>query len=201
MFTESLDYWKLCDEFTVVQAALLIIGENPEKIQECILDWNSESRPNGFNAVFSALTHAIFGKRLNASIVETEGVGESWIEWRGTSILREDLIDWLAGRNFKPAFFFEKTSDAPNYLDPKHPKYSPKLAAAIRAWEAVTTDQKYSNNGKTPKANIENWLHSHAAEYGLLKEDGDINADAIKNQIAKVSNWQTDGGAPKTPSK
>jgi hypothetical protein len=28
---ESMDYWRLCDELSVVQAALLVIGEDPSK--------------------------------------------------------------------------------------------------------------------------------------------------------------------------
>jgi hypothetical protein len=221
---DGIDYWKLCDEFTVIQAALLIIGEDPAGTQDYIEQWESQNRPQGFDACFAALKNAINAGRLKATIrrvawergfnedpgpdelCEIDGRKRQIIykadsDWGLSTIQREDLTEWLSSRNFKPAFFFEQKTDAPDYLDPKHPKYSPKLAAAIRAWEAVTTDPRYNNNGKTPKANIENWLNSHAAEYDLVKEDGENNADAIKNQIAKVANWQTDGGAPKTPSK
>jgi len=125
--------------------------------------------------------------------------------WRETTISREDLTEWLFKHNVKPSFFFEQqtTNNSPDslpaYLDKSHPHYAPKLAAAVRSWEAVTADPKYNNNGKTAKTNLTNWLSSHAGEFGLVKDDGEINADAIKNQIAKVANWQTDGGAPKTP--
>jgi len=214
---DGMDYWKLCDDFTVIQAALLIVGEDPALFQDYLIQWTPENRPTGFDATFSALKNAINGGRLKAKILRDantyDGVmvgkddltGDVYYElepdWGNTTILRDDLIDWLKSRNFKPGFFFEQKTDAPDYLDTNHQNYSSKLAAAIRAWEAVTADPKYTNNGKTPKRNIEVWLTAHAAEFKLVKEDGEINADAIKNQIAKVANWQTDGGAPKTPSK
>jgi len=57
------------------------------------------------------------------------------------------------------------------------------------------------DNGKHVKQNLESWLTAHAAEFDLVKDDGEINADAIKNQIAKVANWKDKGGAPKTPGE
>jgi len=221
---DGLEYWKLCDSFTVVQAALLIIGVNPtgyDYIDRSL----SHDRPDNFNAAFAALKNAINDGKLKATIRREaweQGWNENpeqdermdhdergkWIiykaypDWDQSTVSREDLTEWLFNRNFKPPFFFEqpKTTDSlPDYLDKEHPQYSPKLAAAVRAWEAVTTDPKYRNNGKTAKANLARWLTAHAGEFGLVKEGGEINADAIKNQIAKVANWDREGGAPKTP--
>ncbi|NLE23728.1 MAG: hypothetical protein GX625_00050 [Clostridiaceae bacterium] len=227
---EAMEYWKLCDSFTVVQAALLIVGENPAISQGYVLTNQPMDRPDGFDAAFAALTNAINQGKLRATIrrdarvsgwdefpAPGEGVGtdeqgetiyyKPYPDWNLTMVTREDLTEWLFNRNFKPPSFFEQqtTNNSPNslpgYLDKNHAHYSPKLAAAVRSWEAVTADPKYNNNGKTAKTNLTNWLTSHAGEFGLVKEDGEINADAIKNQIAKVANWQPDGGAPKTPSR
>jgi hypothetical protein len=33
---DPLDYWRLCDELSVVQAALLIVGEDPSGTQDYI---------------------------------------------------------------------------------------------------------------------------------------------------------------------
>jgi len=145
-----------------------------------------------------------FGDMSEGTYEENDVFLKKEPNWRETTISREDLVEWLFRKNIKPRFFFEQQTNnspdsPPSYLDKNHPHYSSKLAAAVRAWEAVTADPKYLNNGKTAKTNIANWLTSHAGEFGLVKEDGEINADAIKNQIAKVANWQTDGGAPKTP--
>jgi hypothetical protein len=42
------------------------------------------------------------------------------------------------------------------------------------------------------------WLRQHANEFGLTKEDGNPNEQGIE-EVAKIANWDTKGGAPKTP--
>ena len=213
---EDIDYWKLADEYSISQAALLIIGSCPSED----LKWPG-SLP-GYDATFSALKNAIIGGRLKATVrhsswetgyyeepergnvTTTDQRGRKITydanpDWTITTVMREDLTEWLSSRNFRPAFFFDQKPVGPDYLDKKNPHYSPKLAAAVQAWLAVTNEDKYLNNGRSPKTNLENWLNSHAAEFKLMKEDGTINADAIKNQTAKVANWEPEGGAPKTP--
>lgn len=65
---EPIDYWLFHDEFTVVQAALLIIGVDPSNAQEWVLQNQPDYRPEGFDAVFSAITKAINSKKLKATI-------------------------------------------------------------------------------------------------------------------------------------
>lgn len=43
------------------------------------------------------------------------------------------------------------------------------------------------------------WLRSHAGRFGLIKDDGNPNESGIE-EVSKVANWETKGGAPKTPS-
>ncbi len=86
----------------------------------------------------------------------------------------------------------------PSYLNKQSPHYAPKLAAAVNAWLAVTSDEKYQDKGKSVKHNLECWLRDHAEQYGLTKGDGQPSNTAI-NEIAKVANWNPTGGAPKTP--
>ncbi|WP_444633237.1 hypothetical protein [Cupriavidus oxalaticus] len=116
-----------------------------------------------------------------------------------TRVAVSELQTWLRRRGVKSGFFFSNAIDAPGYLDHNHPRYAPKLAAAVRAWEAVGTDPKYLDNGRTVKQNLESWLMAHAAEFDLVKDNREINANAIENQISKVANWEDKGGAPKTP--
>jgi hypothetical protein len=71
----------------------------------------------------------------------------------------------------------------PDYLDPKHPRYAPKLAAAVMAWQAVTYPGKIS-----PKAALTKWLSSHKDEFCL-------SAHGIE-EAAKVANWAPQGGSP-----
>ncbi len=53
---ESLDYWRLCDQLNVVEAALLVVGEDPS-CAEYTEGHNVERRPNGYEAA----KRAIFG--------------------------------------------------------------------------------------------------------------------------------------------
>jgi hypothetical protein len=47
------------------------------------------------------------------------------------------------------------------FLDPKNPRYAPKLAAAVLAWEATGNE---ASTGKSPKQALLKWLREHAAE-------------------------------------
>ena len=101
------------------------------------------------------------------------------------------------------AFSFQTL--APDYLDPKNPRYAPKLAAAVRVWQAM--EDENLRRGKNPFSGNRTYLESRYKEFGLFHEKdnlkngtaaGDINKTAI-SEVAKVANWQPGGGAPKTP--
>jgi len=117
-------------------------------------------------------------------------------DWSLSTIARDDLVEWLRSRGVKDGFFFPNatiTSDIPDYLDPDGPRYANKLAAAVRAWQAVTDPGKMS-----PKKALEKWLREHAAEFGMTNEIGNPVNQAI-GECSKIANWQPSGGAPKTP--
>lgn len=80
------------------------------------------------------------------------------------------------------------------YLDPSHPRYAPKLAAAVRAWQAVTDAGK-----TTPKQALDKWLRANAAEFGMINDVGKP-VEAAVVECSTVANWNFIGGAPKTPS-
>lgn len=103
------------------------------------------------------------------------------------------LKEWLRERGFTSGFFFPSEGDVPDYLDPRNPRYAPKLAAAVRAWEAVTDP-----GTKSPKKALDKWLREHAAEFGLADDEGLPINQAVED-CSKVANWQPGGGAPKTP--
>jgi hypothetical protein len=87
---------------------------------------------------------------------------------------------------------------APAYLDPAHPRYSAKLAAAIQAWLAM--DDERLLRGKRPRTALEDWLADNFVSLRLTNSrDGSMNNTA-KEECAKVANWDTRGGAPATPS-
>ncbi|POA99825.1 hypothetical protein C2134_04435 [Chromobacterium sinusclupearum] len=114
-------------------------------------------------------------------------------DWGKSTVAVSDLVAWLEAAGIRTGFFFPNTTDSPDYLDPKNPRYAPKLAAAVKAWKAVTDE-----SGKHPKQALTTWLNEHAAEFGLT----DSNGLPIKMSIedcAKVANWKPAGGAPTTP--
>jgi hypothetical protein len=114
-------------------------------------------------------------------------------DWKLTTVAVDDVRKWLVSRGVKTGFFFPDATNAPDYLNTKHPRYAPRLAAAVNAWLAVT-----QGSGKSVKDAIKKWLREHAAEYGLTNDDGNPNETGIE-EVAKVANWQPTGGAPKTP--
>lgn len=219
---EGLDYWRLCDEVSITQAALLIVGVDPATCQDNIANWTAENRPIGYDASLAALTHAILAGRLKATIrrgawergynedpSEHEDVGRDHRglqiifktdpDWSLTTTTVDDLRIWLRGRGIKTGFFFPEDTDSADYLNPADLHYAPKLAAAISAWEAVKKDP-LAMRGKTAKQAIVIWLRRHADRYGLTKEDGSPNEQGIE-EVSKIANWDTKGGAPKTPGE
>src|SRR6476660_8425474 len=132
---DALDYWRLCDAVSVVQAALLIVGADPSGIQDYIQQEQAQNRPEGYDAAMAALYNAIRTKRLKAVVVENEDDGD--INFSATTIAVEDLTTWLKSRGLKSGFFFSAREAGPDYLLAEGPQYSPKLAAAVEAWKAV----------------------------------------------------------------
>ncbi len=165
-----------------------------------------ENRPLGYEAAKTAIVNALKRGDIKRSIVwqpecDRNGniVGDTDIVEIFESIVSvESLRGFLKKRGISSGFFFPDDFDDRNYLDPENPFYAPKLAAAVVAWESVSSNERLLD-GKTPKQAIEKWLREHASEYGLTGTDGNPIAAAIE-QISKVSNWRPEGGAAKTPT-
>ncbi len=71
-------------------------------------------------------------------------------DWNLTLVNRTDLTAWMESKGIRTGFFFPTATEAPDYLDPKNPRYAPKLAAAVRAWQSVTDPC-----GKHPQASAD----------------------------------------------
>jgi hypothetical protein len=197
---EGLDYWRLCDRISVIQAALLILGVDPADQQYSVEHRISENQPEGYQAVRTALINSITRGDLPADAAYEDGVLEApeAYNWHGTLMAVDDLRTWLRKRGITTGFFFPTENDRPDYLDPTHAKYAPKLAAAIEAWTAIAQDDE-ATSGKSVKQALMAWLRRHADRYGLTKDDGNPNEQGIE-EAAKVANWDSSGGAPRTPS-
>jgi hypothetical protein len=196
---DDLDYWRLCDELSIYEAALLIAGQSPGQLPN-VERWSSDQRPKGYEAAKTAITNALRGGRIKGTIEPqfTDDFNGNPTPIPDTVSLSsrvevESLKEWLAGRGFRRGFFFPEQADTPDYLDPGNPRYAPKLAAAVRAWQA-TKDP----GGRHPKQALVKWLREHAAELQLADDEGIPNETGI-DEAAKVANWQPTGGAPKTP--
>lgn len=197
---DDLDYWRLCDELSVYEAALLTVGQSPSKWFNAE-QLNTDKQPRGYGAARTAIRNALRSKKIEGTIEPeyTNGFNGDPEPVTGTINLHtsrvevESLKTWLVSRGFQRGFFFPTSDEAPDYLNVNNRRYAPKLAAAVRAWLAVT-----ETGGRTPKQALSKWLREHAAAFDLTDEDGTPNETGIE-EAAKVANWQPGGGAPKTP--
>jgi hypothetical protein len=201
---ENLDYWRLCDELNIIQAALLLAETDPSGENGYAEDQPMHERPHGYEAAKTAITNALRRGAIKGRLIPDYeydingnrcGESEYSINLVESRVDVESLRGWLATRGIRTGFFFPTATDAPDYLDPKNPRYAPKLAAAVRAWQSVT-----DAGGKHPKQALAKWLREHAAEFGMTDDEGKPNETGIE-EAAKVANWQPGGGAPKTPGE
>jgi hypothetical protein len=108
---DELDYWRLCDEVFVVQAALLIVGEDRSERQGYIENEQPKNKPSGYDAVRA---NAIKGNRLPANISRVDDqFGNDGIDWYQTTVLVEDLRTWLKSRGVTTGFFFPIAEEGP----------------------------------------------------------------------------------------
>jgi hypothetical protein len=204
---DPLDYWRLCDELSIIQGALLIVGCDPGPMQDYVERWDGEKRPKGYEAAKTALSNGLRNETIEGvleQIAETDingneiGYIEGSIHLQRSRVFVASLKTFLAKRGFNHGFFATVLLPEPSYLDPASSNYAPKLAAAVGAWQAVTSDEA-ALKAKTPKKALEVWLRKHADEFGLTKDDGNPNEQGIE-EIAKIANWNPKGGAPRTPN-
>lgn len=205
-FGNDFNFWRLCDELSIFQAAALVIGKDPvsEDIA-AVENWDVTQRPQHYEAARTAISNALRSNSLNGSLayqIKSDLNGRTFEDPRTIDVHRSivevsSLKAWLAKRGFKSGFFFPRQPDAPSYLDKDHPRYAPKLAAALQAWMAL---EGVDPAGTSPKKMILKWLREHAAEFDLADEEGRPNEQGIE-ETAKVANWQPLGGAPKTPGQ
>jgi len=200
MYTlDAWDYWRLAERLTVNEAAHLIIGILPGEIEA--MEYNGGELTakshvrysTDLAATVAALTGAIESGRIPVHSVAQNREHDLY---EGVYVASDSVRSWLASKGVRSQFFFpDLDGDSPDYLDQHNPRYAPKLAAAVRAWQAVTDP-----GGKSAKQALLKWLREHAAEFRLTDEEGKVNETGIE-EVAKVANWQTTGGAPKTPSE
>ena len=202
---DGLNYWRLCAQLDIVQAALLVSGHDPSADQGYVEGWDIENRPTGYEAAKTAISNALRIGSIEGQLIPLFEYGingnrgdqiDNTIDLTASRVEVESLRSWLAGLGFHTGFFFPTAAGAPDYLDPDHPRYAPKLAAAVNAW--LASGDESATRGKSAKQALMKWLRENASEFGLSDDDGMPNQTGIE-ETAKVANWQPSGGAPKTP--
>lgn len=194
--------WLLSDRVSIVEAALLIISIEPQGISQYIESWNDEQKPKGYLAARKALESAVHKKRIQGSINhlvyespqggydtdhQTYDFHTSFVELQG-------VIIWLQSRGYRDGFLAVPDEKKSGFRDKDHPRYSAKLAAVVEAWEAF---DEQSNEAGRPKQRVAKWLRLNAARFGLTNEEG-LPSETVVEALAKVANWDTSGGAPKS---
>ncbi|WP_375663418.1 hypothetical protein [Bartonella sp. CL63NXGY] len=206
---DSLEWFLGLHKLTIPQAALLIVGLNPGK---CLFHDETEPEKSDIyedNLSVSSEKTACFRGAYNA-IVQAGKDDQLKIEWSSFSnyietyssyVLVDDLKKWLLLRGLYPPFFFPEDNFAETkdqkyaFQDPTHPRYAPKLAAIVAAWEAVSE----AEGGKTVKGTLIKWLSENAVQYKLV-DDNNLPREKLIEELAAVANWEPTGGAPKTPA-
>ena len=201
--SEISNYWRLCDELTVRQTAFLIVGVDPDsQVGVKSRDRKNDERPSGYGAALQAITAKLRDRLIEGEHfqeIDTDINGNPVGEIDGSTDIDRSTVNaaavarWLFYKGYRSGFFFPDGVGEPDYMNVNDARYAPKLAATVRAWEAVT-DPK----GKSPKQALIKWLREHAAEFGQSDDDG-VPINQAMEECSAVANWQPKGGAAKTP--
>ncbi len=113
-------------------------------------------------------------------------------DWTDTKVSVEEIKMWFSSRGIYPAFFFPK-GHAEGFRDANNPRYSPKLASAVAAWETV----KKAGKNKSVKQSLLDWVVGNGVKFGLGNIEN-VVSPTVAEEVAKIANWHTGGGATKT---
>jgi hypothetical protein len=193
-------------------------GRDPSRFTR--ISATQDGLPSGFRPLLSILLDAIADGTLPAQIAyltwstydrvrkpakyinprpirEINGFDKWLIDLSMTQIRVADLQDFLNKRPIPNEFLTSGPPAGEAFRHKDHANYSAKLAAAVACWEFLATHPELIRGISVKQAAV-NWLTQHAVDYDLLLLNGKPNSQGI-DEIAKIVNWQPQGGAPKTP--
>ncbi|MEY8143662.1 hypothetical protein [Falsihalocynthiibacter sp. CO-5D18] len=113
-------------------------------------------------------------------------------DWSETKLAVDDVKEWYTSRGLYPEFFFWKGLKE-GFRDAKNPRYSAKLATAVAAWETV----KKAGKNKSVKQSLLDWVLGNGVQFGLGNIES-VVSPTVAEEVAKIANWHTGGGATKT---
>lgn len=182
---DAIEFWRLHDTLTVAQAAMLALGLDPAQF----------TKAPGFEPLSKAIGAALLAGQVEGA-PQPDGMG--FVDLDGSTVDVASLRQWFDRRGTSVAFFDRRSPHVPDYLQQDHPNRAFKLVAAVGAWQAIQDEALTA--GTSPRKAAEAWLTANANRLGLVLPGGEPNGTAIVG-IAKVVNWKTEGGAPRTPSR
>ncbi len=190
---EGIEHWKDFQKYSLLQAVLLHIGVNPARTNafseaSCRID--PEIRLM-FIPARNKFIQAIEESRLRAQVVRGPAPGNR-IDMEKTFILLENIQTWLHFAKIPSEFFGE--SGEPDYLNPKHKRYAPKLAAVVNAWLEIEGDPELER--LSAKQVLTKWLRGNARKFELADKAGNPKETSI-DECARVGNWERKGGRRK----
>ncbi len=143
--------------------------------------------PRGYSEGGSFHKKAVYSKKMPREIC-----------FDAAFITFDEVKKWLASKGVAAGFFFPSsaTENTPSYLNQENQYFPPKLYAAVKAWEAVSSNEPVLKKPGSAKQKIVNWLEINAEELGLTDENGILLVSTIEN-IAKLANWDATGGRSK----
>lgn len=192
---DSLEFWRASDELNIIQAALLVIGIDPASIQKNIEKLNPEEKPDKYEAAKTAIIAGIRKGKIHGELKYYQPYDEPpFLDLEQSFVDSDSLKEWLTSKNIRPKSIFSNDNDTIDlgFLDPDNPRYAPKLAAGVMAWNCV----KEAYPKKREKASLEEWLYKNAAKFNLIDEKGEPLR--LIEDIAAIANWDTSGGPPKS---
>jgi hypothetical protein len=219
--TDQMNYkipsklWAHATTVSIVEAALLLLEIEPQGVSGVIENLANDQLPGGYLAAKRSLVSAIQAGKLQGELIppvydspigdfevilelpsRSIEAGNDEIDYHASNLETLALAKWLAERN-QPSSVFALPDEKTGPRDETHPRYSPKLAAVVEAWESY--DEASTEPG-TPKQRLAKWLRLNAARFGLTRDDGSPSESVIDG-LAKVANWATSGGPPRKDSE
>lgn len=194
------EMWLLAEEVTVVEAALLLLSIEPHGAAHYVERNAEENQPLYYRAAKQAVMSAIINEQVSGLLV-TEGgypveqfdfISYDGIDPSLSRLNLQSLRDWLERKGVHHSFFAAQKTSL-DLLDESNPRFAPKLAAAVEAWQNFSDVE---NDKGTVKQRLLKWLRINASRFGLVGDDGSPSETVIED-IAKIANWETTGGVPK----
>lgn len=118
----SLDTWRLCEELTIIQAALLIAGADPSDYSELFVYLNPDEMPEGFEGAKTAISGALLKGKITGHLSPEYDVDENGrrtadrdgtVHPQDSKVEVASLCNWLKDRRFTTGFFFPENSETP----------------------------------------------------------------------------------------